>query len=318
MDAVDRELARYPGSPIIRDVLGTLDPRAIRTRIRGLEPDVEEIFCFRASVGALFGIRRRDGTRLSLKVHTLFRDEAYFDDVQRLQGALATAGFPAPGPLGRTGLVTREKWLDEGVFLDAHVPAVRRSLAKALFGFHDLATATGIRPQRPFLRPVNALWPKPHNALFDFEATSEGAEWIDEIAAAARAVTDLAVGQEVVGHADWGVKHVRFDEELRPTAVYDWDSVTVDFEPIVVGSAAGGFTYTEELPYEIDVWPATNESIAFLDDYEAERPDRFTSEERKAAEAACVYLRAYAARCHHAVGGDAHETGLAELAETLL
>jgi hypothetical protein len=42
------------------------------------------------------------------------------------------------------------------------------------------------------------------------------------------------------------------------------------------------------------------------------------SDERKAADAACVYLRAYAARCHHAVGGDATETGLAEIAATLL
>jgi Phosphotransferase enzyme family len=318
VDAVDRELARDPGSPIVLDVLGTLDPDEVRAKVRDLEPDMEEIFWFRASVGAVFGVRRRDGTRIALKIHSLFRDETYFDDVQRLQLALAELGFPSPRALGRTGLATREEWLDAGEFLDAHVPAVRRVLAKTLFRLHRLATATGIRPRRPFLRPVNALWPKPHNALFDFEATARGAEWIDEIAVAARAVTDIPVGREVVGHSDWSVKHLRFDHELRPTALYDWDSVTVDSEPLLVGTAAGSFTYTEELPYEIAVWPATAESVAFLDEYEAERPGPFTFDERKAAEAACVYLRAYAARCHHAVGGDADETGLSELAEALL
>jgi hypothetical protein len=318
LDAIDRELARYPGSPIIRDVLGTVDPDEIRARVRGFEPDLEEIFWFSASVGALFGVRRRDGTRLALKVHTLFREEAYFDDVQRLQAALAELGFPAPCPLGRTGLVTREQWLDAGEFRDAHEPRVRRVLAAALVKFHELATATGIRPRRPFLRPVNAIWPKPHNVLFDFQATARGAGWIDEIGAAALAVSSEPVGREVVGHADWGAKHVRFDELLRPTAVYDWDSVTVDREPLMAGSAAGGFTYTEELPYEIAIWPSIAESVAFLDDYEAARAEPFTAEERKAAEAACVYLRAYAARCTHAVGKDASETGLAELADAML
>src|SRR6266516_6453513 len=67
VDAVDLELARYPQSRIVRDVLGTLDAAEIRARARSLEPELEEIFVFRASVGALFGIRRRDGTRLALK-----------------------------------------------------------------------------------------------------------------------------------------------------------------------------------------------------------------------------------------------------------
>src|SRR5947207_847426 len=225
MDAVDRELARDPESPIVLDVLGTLDPDEIRSRVHELEPEIEEVFWFRASVGALFGIRRRNGTRLALKIHALFRDEAYFEEVQRLQGALAGAGFPAPRPLGRTGLVTREEWLDAGDFRDAHEAPVRRSVVRTLVHFHDLATASGIRPRRPFLRPAGALWPKPHNVLFDFEATASGAEWIDEIGAAARVVTDEPVGREVVGHSDWSVKHFRFDDELRPTALYDWDSV---------------------------------------------------------------------------------------------
>ena len=168
--------------------------------------------------------------------------------MQRLQGALADAGFPAPRPLGRRGLVTWEEWLDEGVFRDAHQPEVRASMAATLARFIALATATGIRPSRPFFPgPGGDLWPKPHNALFDFEATAKGAEWIDEIARQAKLECEAAPGREVVGHTDWSAKHMRFDAELRPTALYDWDSVDTQAETRLVGAAAASFTYTEEV-----------------------------------------------------------------------
>jgi hypothetical protein len=311
-------LRRYPDSPVVLEVLGTLDAEEIRRRVGQIEPDADEIFFFGASVGALFGILRRDGSRVALKLHTLFRDEGYFDEVQRLQEVLADAGFPAPRPLGRIGLATREEWLDDGEFRDAHEPEVRRAMVRELVRFHRLATESGIRPRRPFLRPEGALWPKPHNALFDFEATTARAGWIDEIAAAARAITEKGVGDETVGHTDWSAKHVRFDKELRATALYDWDSVTVDTEPNLVGTAAGSFTYTEELEHEIALWPSVDESTAFIEEYEQERGTSFSAAERTTARAACVYLRAYAARCHHAFCGDARETGLLELAKSLL
>jgi hypothetical protein len=318
VDAVDIHLRRYPSSPIVQDVLGTSDPDRIRRIVRELVPDLAEIFEFRTSVGAVFGVRRRDGSRIALKIHTLYTDATYLEDVQRLQAALAGLGFPTPRPLGRSGTATMEDWVDFGQFRDAHDPRVRRVLAETLVLFHQLATSTGIRPRRPSLRPAGALWPRPHNVLFDFDASVFGAEWIDEIATAARAVTDVSSGVEAVGHTDWSVKHFRFDTCLRPTIVYDWDSVTVDREPLLVGTAAGSFTYTEELPGNIAVWPTTDESLAFLDEYESSRSEPFGAADRRAAKAACVYLRAYAARCHHAVGGDARETGLEGLAEALL
>jgi hypothetical protein len=279
---------------------------------------VEEIFFFAASVGALFGVRRGDGSRVAIKINKLFLDERYFARVQELQLALADAGFPAPRPIRRVGTTTIDEWIDDGGYRDAHEPHVRHAMARELVRFHRLATDSGVRPRREFLRPDGALWPKPHNALFDFEATVRGGEWIDEIAAAARAIADRGVGAEVVGHTDWSAKHLRFDDDLAATALYDWDSVTTDFEPTLVGTAAGSFTYTEQLPYEIDVWPSTEESQAFIAEYEDERGAPFDGAERTSAQAACVYLRAYAARCHHAVGGDARDTGLLELAETLL
>jgi hypothetical protein len=314
MDGVDTYLATYPDSPIVLDVLGTADGDEIRVRARELDPEAEEIFFFGASVGALFGIRRRDGTRVAMKVHKLFTDESYFDDVQRVQAALAPLG--APRPLGRRGLVTFEEWLDRGSFRNPHEPEVRRALATLLARFVDAATATGLRPRRSFLRPEGALWPKPHNVLFDFEATAAGAEWIDAIAHAARAVGDEGIGREVVGHADWAAKHVRFDGNLRSRAIYDWDSVTTDAEPSLVGTAAGSYLYIEE--FGLPGWPTPDEARAFVADYEAARGEPFTPDERCAAYAACVYLIAYAARCGHAFGGGGRDVGLETLAEALL
>lgn len=316
MDGIDRFLCDEPDSPIVLDVLGTLDADEIRARVHALDPKAHSIFFFAASVGALFGVERADGSRVAIKIHKLFTDEAYFDDVQRVQGALADAGFPAPRPLGRRGLVLWEEWLDEGTFRDAHQPDVRSAMANELARFHRLATASGSRPRRPFLRPSGALWPKPHNVLFDFEATSAGAEWIDEIGRAARRVP--VIGSEVVGHTDWSAKHVRFDDGLRLTALYDWDSVTTEHEPVLAGTAAGSFTYSEELDHPIAVWPTADESLAFIEQYERERARAFTRAERDTALAACAYLRAYAARCQHAYAGDARSSGLGDVAEALL
>jgi hypothetical protein len=85
-----------------------------------------------------------------------------------------------------------------------------------------------------------------------------------------------------------------------------------------VGTAAASFTYTEELDEEIDVWPSADESVSFIADYEDARGAPFSGDERDAVHAACVYLRAYAARCHHAYGGDARETDLEGIAGVLL
>jgi hypothetical protein len=314
MDGVDTYLSTYPGSPIVLDVLGTADADEIRRLALELEPEGEEVFFLGCSVGALFGIRRRDGSRVAVKVHKLVTDERYFDDVQRVQAALAPLG--APRPLGRRGLVTFEEWRDTGSFRNAHEPAVREATARVLHAFAEAATATGLRPRRPFLRPDGALWPKPHNALFDFEATTAGAEWIDAIATAARAVTDEAAGREVVGHADWAAKHVRFDDRLRATAIYDWDSVTTDTEPSLVGTAAGSYLYLEE--HDLPRWPTPEQARAFIAEYEAARGSPFAADERRAAYAACVYLVAYAARCGHAFGGGGRDTGVEALADALL
>ena len=298
---------------MVRDVLGTDDADEIRAVAARAEPELAEIFHFGVSVGATFGIRRRDGTCVAVKVNKLFTDESYFAAIQEVQTALADEGFPAPRPIRRIGTTTVDEWLDDGVFRDAHEPEVREAMAATLVRFLERATATGVRPRRAFLRPEGALWPRPHNALFDFEATAAGAEWIDEIGRASLRADD---GPELVGHTDWAAKHIRFDHDLRPTALYDWDSVTTGTETMFVGTAAASFTYTEELGDHVEVWPSADESLAFIAEYERARGSPFSDDERAAVHASCVYLRAYAARCGHALGGDVSSLG--PFAEALL
>ena len=299
VDAVDTYLSTYPDSPIVLDVLGTLDSDAIRAEVGKLDASAEEIFAFQASVGALFGVRRRDGSRVAMKVHKLFRNERFLDDVQIVQAALVDAGLPAPRPLGRRGFVTWEEWRDSGVFRDAHEPEVRRVLAVTLARLVQVATAVGVQPRRPLRMLPGGLWPAPHNALFDFEASVDGAEWIDEVARAAAAEREGGAGAPVVGHTDWAVKHLRFDEQLRPTAIYDWDSLDTQPETTLVGGAAATFVYTEEVDVA-SLWPSIPEVRAFVDEYEEERGTPFSEAQRRAVFGAAVYVAAYVARCQWA------------------
>jgi hypothetical protein len=177
-----------------------------------------------------------------LKIHR-DGDADSLEAVQRVQAHLYEEGFPCPQPLGVRGRATLERWCDEGVDRDAHDPAVRHVIAQYLARLFRLTRAlkpsAGLDPFFP--RMHGRLWPTPHNVLFDFEATAAGAEWIDEIARAAKGPRDAHEGELVIGHGDWTVKHFRFDG-LDPTVVYDWDSLQVDSETRFVGSSAATFT----------------------------------------------------------------------------
>jgi hypothetical protein len=142
------------------------------------------------------------------------------------------------------------------------------------------------------------LWPEPHNALFDFEATAEGAEWIDQVAAEAKAVMDSFQGQVVVGHTDWSVDQMCF-EDGEVSVVYDWDSLRLEKEAVVVGTAAVTFTATWR--FGVPNPPSPEETWSFVEEYEGARQRVFSGEERTAIAAAAVYVMAYSARCEHAL-----------------
>jgi hypothetical protein len=299
-----------------RSIFGTDDWDSIWRQVLEICPEAEESFAFEVSIGARFGLRLRDGSRIALKVHPDRFDEAYLHAVQRVQAQLVAGGFPCPRPLGVRGRATLEEWVDAGEYRDAHDAAVRRVMAEYLARLVELATELrpldGMEPYHPVEPP---LWPVPHWPIFDFEATTAGAEWIDEIATQARAIRDANAARIVIGHGDWSVKHFRFDG-LKPTVIYDWDSLNADFEAVFVGGAASSFTYTENP--DVERWPSVEETQAFLDAYEAARGAPFTLEELRATRAAIVYARAYSTRCAHAVAGDTRHFCLRELAAVLL
>lgn len=147
------------------------------------------------------------------------------------------------------------------------------------------------------------LWPEPHNVLFDFEATTEGAEWIEEMAAQAKRALDSFDGRVVVGHTDWSVDQMRF-KGGEVSVVYDWDSVRPEREVVVVGTAVATFTATWR--FGVPNPPRPEETWAFVEEYEAARQSGFSGEERAAIAAAAVYVMAYTARCEHALdpGGE--------------
>jgi hypothetical protein len=200
-----------------------------------------------------------------------------------------------------------EAFVAEGEYRDAHDPGVRRHLAAALAwqievarGYADPAGMRAVQPSRD--APSDGLWGKPHNAMFDFAATSAGAEWIDDLARRARDLSVEPAGQVVIGHCDWATKHVRFVGDTIKV-IYDWDSLRVDHEPVVAGRAAHAFTAVYDTPLEGKVRdaPSYEEVLAFLGDYEGARGAPFTHRERRTFGAACAFSLAYSSRCSHAL-----------------
>jgi hypothetical protein len=296
---------------LTRSILGTADPEEIAARLHvfceeHLRSRPKEIFFCELSVGAAFGLCLQDGGRVFLKAHKPDRPAEFLEAVRRVQGHLFERGFPCPRPLAGPasfgpGFATTEEFVDDGEQVDAHEPVIRRRMAQALAQAIELAAE--VRDvgalSSGWAWPKDDLWPVPHNALFDFEATAEGAEWIDEIAAEAKRVMDGFHGRVVVGHADWSVKHFRFaGGEI--TVVYDWDSLRLDKEAIIVGTAAATFPATWSLEVASRA-PSPEELWSFLEDYGAARGQLLSSEERGATAAAALYVMAYVARCEHAI-----------------
>jgi hypothetical protein len=304
----------WPGARLERSIFGTDDPEEIWRQALAACPEAVDCFAFRVGVGAFFGLVLNDASRIALKIQ-LEHDKHSLEVVQRVQDHLVARGFPCPRPLGVRGRATLEAWCDDGVYRDAHAPDVRRAIAEHLAELIRLTSEVEAEFGSEPSSADEALWPPPHNALFDFEATARGAEWIDAIARAAKRVRNSRIGRVVIAHGDWTANHFRF-EGLRPTVIYDWNSLGSDHETTYAGTAAASFTYTEQLP--VAPWPTVAEATAFLDDFERARGSPFDAEERRATHAAAVYACAYAARCNHAVGKDAHATPVGEYAKAFL
>jgi hypothetical protein len=148
------------------------------------------------------------------------------------------------------------------------------------------------------LQRSSSLYPQPHSKLFDFVKTAKGADWIDAFARRARQAEDHD-GIPVLGHADWRVEHLRF-EDGKIVATYDWDSLALRPETELVGLSAHGFAADWALEGVRRI-PTANDIRAFVADYETARARPFTKRERQSLFAHCVYFIAYGARCTHSL-----------------
>ena len=150
--------------------------------------------------------------------------------------------------------------------------------------------------------PLNAgsgrLYPEPHSPFFDFSARADDAAWIDRLGAQAKAERDATAWPVTVAHTDWSARNIRV-QDGQLLAAYDWDSLSRVPEPVAVGQAAATWCSLGE-PGD-PVAPSPEQTMDYISAYEIAADYRLTPHERKAAQAAALWVLCYTARCEHAI-----------------
>jgi hypothetical protein len=288
-------------------IFGTGDPQAIADQIEMFLEDefgaLPEPIFYRHSVGIVVGARL-GAQEAVMKVHRWRASAPRLAAIQRVQSEFSLVGLPAPRPLLEpvnlgSGIVTVEELLS-GDVVDGHDDQVRKVLAQELCHFisasHNVTDVDGLELPALLGEPGAPLWPTPHSPRFDFESTSRGAEWIDELAWSARRRLAALTGEEVIGHLDWRVGNLGFVGS-KLTAIYDWDSIGLATEAFVVGSAAATFSSDWSRPG--GSLPSLDEMRAFVEEYQQARGKDFDVDELEVVDAANLVLIAYGARCQH-------------------
>jgi hypothetical protein len=225
-DTGDRQLARSIFGTDEWDVAAEMI--ANRMVEQGFEPG--HIRSIELSVGAGVTIDLPGRSPIFVKVWPKETDRQGLSAQLAVQRAMAADGYPAPAvltdlsALGPAAAVAMS-YNRDGDATDARTHVVCQRMAQGLARFITMADSLRDTPGLPWRRlPDGTVWPPPHNALFDFEATRKGAEWIDRIAKDALAVMRSAGSHIIVGHHDWSAKNMRMG--LDGIAVlYDWDAV---------------------------------------------------------------------------------------------
>jgi Ser/Thr protein kinase RdoA (MazF antagonist) len=299
-------------------IFGSDDPLIMAAAVVGfceseLRAAPQRCLFYTSSQGAVFGLELEDKRHVVIKVHQPGRSADFLAAIHMVQRYLRRERFPCPapivGPLPLSGgLALVDELLEDGEFADAHDPLVRGQMAAALAELVRLAqrfVSERSLPRNPWRSSApGSLWKAPHHRMFDFDATASGAEWIDAIAAGALEQLASPAGELVVGHNDWSVKDFRF-QGGKISAIYDWDSLVVDLEPVIVGHAATHFTMTWRMP--VLVAPRSDEVEAFVAEYESARRKPFSNAERATLRGAGLHSMAYTARCEHALDPSASE-----------
>jgi hypothetical protein len=205
---------------------------------------------YRVSSGCVFGLQLADARSVVLKVYRPHWERPFLEATQRVQRAVHQSGFPCPSPISGPvpfghGLATLESYLpDPGLGRPEGDELLERSRSGLV---RLLRAAAGERADgldlHSFRIAPGDLYPTPHSPGFDFPGTSEGAEWIDEIARATWVQRERADGPPVIAHMDWSARNVRCNEH-GIGAVYDWDSLSLGLEAVVADQSAATWRST--------------------------------------------------------------------------
>lgn len=296
------------------DVFGTTNPAHIAHQLddfctETLHAAIAEYLFYESSQGAVCGVQLEDGRRVVLKIHQASRSLEFLTAIYQVQRYLVDASYPCTHPIiaptrFRDGFATTEVLDDTGEHRDAHRPEIRRSMAQLHVQLssltEDMSNIVGLHSAALDKRlPPDALYSIPHSKMFNFETTSQGAEWIDALCREARkTLAENNAGKLLLGHTDWSIKHFRY---IGDTAhiIYDWDSLALDREPVLVGAAAGGFTMTWHL--DVPILPTQDEALAYVGEYEAYRNKKFTVDEQQIMAASMTSWLCYGARIEHSM-----------------
>lgn len=291
-------------------VFGTRDPRAIESLLaefctNQLGSGIAHGLFYSSSVGCVAGVELGDGRRVVIKAYQGRWGVPFLAAVCRVQSHLAARGFPCPeavaggDPVGRAlanvevfrpdpgaGLLGSSETMAASAAGLAWQIRLCRELAEPALDQHPLAAIRG------------RLYPEPHSPVFDFAAKAEEATWIDDLAGRAKAIRDAVWGPPTIAHTDWSARNVRI-RDGRLVLAYDWDSLALVSEPVAVGQAAA--TWRSLGDSGDPAAPDPEETVAYVSAYETAAGYRLTSEQRKAALAAALWVLCYTARCEHSI-----------------
>jgi hypothetical protein len=318
-ETLQKEIQTWAAPFVELDCFGTESPERIVALINEfcrvhLGSELGGYLFYAASVGSTHGVQLADGREVAIKVRPppetnpyLSHDRMTLESVCRVMKWLADRDYPCPKPILdptplANGLATVEEFLDPGERGNGFEPECRKVIASGLAHLIELLRSFDgeVSYLKHFWRS-DSLYPQPHSKLFDFEKAAGGAQWIDAFAQRARQA-EAHEGRPVLGHADWRVQHLRF-QEARIVAIYDWDSLAFRPETELVGMSAAAFTadWTLEGVRRI---PTADDIRDYVADYEKARGQSFSTRERGSLFANCVYCIAYGARCAHSLQPD--------------
>lgn len=307
-DALEVSVRDWPAGAVERLVFGTADPVEIASALgdacgREFGAALADGFLYRVSVGCVFGCHLADGRSVIVKAYQPRWTPTFLAGVRRVQHHLWTEGFPCPEPIGDIFSVGRARAIAEAVLPDPGVgvviPKTREVSAAGLADQIDRCRSLD-EPRladHPLRRPHTGVFPLPHSPIFDFDATAEGASWIEDVAEQALAVRDAVSSSAVIAHTDWSLRNIRIHDDAL-VAVYDADSLALVPEHHAVGQAAATWRNDGEGP---DATPSVEELHAYIEAYADVSEKRFTQDDHRGAVAAALWTLAYIARCEHAI-----------------